>query len=399
MNAQSLKAELPYNGSMLRWARLWRGRSIDEAAEKVGVPPARILAWESNDDTDVPTVRQARILAEFYGRQFLEFFYDEPPAIKESGLVPDFRVGANAADPHGNREILEIQRWAEAQRLNALDLYEDIGEEPPSLPSELTATIDDDVEEVAVAARQALSFTIEQQKRLDGIERRKLPNILRDKMERAGVLVLRRNSLSEWGVSGLCIAAFPLPVIVYSAEAPGRQVFTLMHEFAHVVLRQSAISGTDAVREGQSYEKRVEDWCNRFASAFLIPRAALLELRPLPPTPANRIDDVTLTSIATVFRVSAHAMLIRLVHLGYVHPDYYWTVKLPQFRAQERAWTGGGRSKYWGARVVSALGNLYTSLVLEAWGTGRIPFHHAAEYMGLKNPAHLNDIRQEFGGA
>lgn len=398
MNAES-PLRLPYNGEMLRWAREWRGRSAEEAAQKLSLGPERILAWEGGDPDDVPTVRQARVLADFYGREFLEFFYDAPPEIRESGLIPDFRIDAYAANPHENREILAIQHWAEAQRLNALELFVDIGEDPPAFPTDLIATIDDDAETAAIATRKALSFTIEQQKRMTGDEQRNLPSLLRERMEKAGVLVLRRNDLSEWGVSGFCIAAFPLPIIAYSAESPPRQAFTLIHEFGHVVLRQSAISGTETAREACTYDRKVERWCNRFASAFLIPEAALAELRPRPARPAPQMDDVTLHAVARVFRVSEHAMLIRLVNLGYVEDEYYWTVKLPQFLARERAWKGGGRSAYWASRIVNSLGNLYTGLVLEAWGTGRIPFHHAADYFGLKNPAHLSAIRQEFGGA
>lgn len=399
MNVEQ-STRLPYNGKMLRWAREWRGRSVEESAARVGVTVDRLLAWENPDDADFPTVRQARELAAFYDRAFLEFFYDEPPRIKESGLIPDFRVHRDAPDPHGNREILAIQHWAEAQRLNALDLYDEIGEAPPDFPADLVASVDDDVEDAAVAARKALGITIEQQRRLNSEELRQFPSTLRSRMERLGVLVLRRNDLSNYGVSGLCIVAFPLPIIVFATEAPSRQAFTLMHEFGHVVLRQSAISSADPVRRATSFDRRVEQWCNKFASAFLIPKAALEDLRGPPPAqPAERIDDITLNTVARSFRVSAHAMLLRLVQLGYVEQEYYWGVKLPQFRAQEARWKKGGRSSYWASRVVSSLGNLYSSLVLEAWGTGRIPFHLAADYFGLKNPTHLNDIRQEFGGA
>jgi hypothetical protein len=34
---------------------------------------------------------------------------------------------------------------------------------------------------------------------------------------------------------------------------------------------------------------------------------------------------------------------------------------------------------------------------MEAWGTDRITNHNAAEFMGIKNLRHLNDIRQHFG--
>lgn len=398
MNAETAPL-LPYNGDMFRWAREWRGRTPEAAAARAGVSVERLLAWEAGNTEDRPTVRQARELAAFYDRAFLEFFYDEPPTIVESGLVPDFRVAHDAPDPHENREILAVQHWAEAQRLNALDLYESLGDAVPSFPIGLHGTIDDDVERVAIATREAFGFSIDQQRHMTAEEKKRLPDLLRGKMEQVGVLVLRKNELAQFGVSGLCIVAFPLPIIAYAAEAPGRQAFTLMHEFGHIVLRQSAISGPELDRSAATYGRKVERWCNRFASAFLIPKDALQELRPLPSRPASSIDDATLNAVARSFRVSAHAMLIRLVQLGYVDEEYYWSIKLPQFRREETAWKARGRSRYWASRVVSSLGNLYTGLVLEAWGTGRIPFHQAVEYMGLPSPDHLGAIRQEFGGA
>ena len=398
MNAATA-LHLPYNGAMMRWAREWRGRTIEEAAARINVDADRLRNWESGAIDDQPTVRQARALATFYDRAFLEFFYDQPPTIAESGLVPDFRIAHDAPDPHGNREILAIQHWAEAQRLNALDLLESLGDDPSPFPVELRASVTDDVEEVAIAARAAFGFPIEQQRHMTSEERKRLPDLLRERMERVGVLVFRKNELADFGVSGLCVVAFPLPIVIFATEAPGRQAFTLMHEFAHVVLRQSAISGPDFSNNDATHDRKVERWCNRFASAFLIPAAALAELRPVPDKPAPSIDDPTLNAVARSFRVSAHAMLIRLVQLRYVDEDYYWSVKLPQFRKEEMAWKAGGRSRYWASRIVNSLGNLYTGLVLEAWGTGRIPFHQAVEYMGLPSPSHLGVIRQEFGGA
>jgi len=398
MNAESLHpVDLPYNGAMLRWAREWRGRTIEEAAEKLKIEPDQIRAWE--DEREKPKVREARNLAEFYGRQFLEFFYETEPTIVQSNLIPDYRVHRGAPDPSENREILEVQHWAEAQRMNALDLYEEIGEEPTPFPESLRATTSDDVEKVAERARDTFRFSIEQQKGLKVAEVPTIPSILRSKMEDLGILVLKENALAHYHVSGFTIAQFPLPLIVYTAEAPGRQAFTLMHEFAHILLRETAISGPEKVRVGDTHERKVERWCDRFAAAFLMPRAALVELRGEPTGRQPSIVDAALYELAKAFRVSAHAMLIRLVQLGYVDQDYYWSVKAPQFRAEEDRWEGHGRSAYWGQRIVNKLGNAYTGLVLEAWGTGRIPFHTAADYMGLKNPSHLPIIRQEFGGA
>ena len=395
-----MKAEvaprLPYNGAMLRWAREWRGRSIKDAADRIGVDPQRLRNWEAQVSEDIPTVRQARRLAEYYERAFIEFFYDEPPTIYESSLVPDYR-SHRGSDPQGNRELLAIQHWAELQRVNALDLIEELGDVPPAFPDDLAATLDEDVEYAAVRAREVMGLKLSQQLTYTYKERQQLASILREKMEQVGVLVLRENALTNYGVSGMTIVQFPLPIIVFASEAPARSVFTLMHEFAHIVLRESAISGGDRARDTRTHDRQVEKWCDRFAAAFLVPKVELEQMRPRPTRPYSQIDDITLAAIAKHFRVSQHAMLIRLVDLQHVSPDYYWNVKRPQFLAEEANWKRRGRTKVWASRVWNQLGGLYTNLVLEALGTGKIQSHQAQTLFGVANPIHLDAIKQEFG--
>jgi Zn-dependent peptidase ImmA (M78 family)/DNA-binding XRE family transcriptional regulator len=397
MNAETIQpVDLPYNGKMIRWAREWRGRSVEEAAGKLDVDPEVIRAWENS--TSKPTVAQARKLAKFYGRQFLEFFYDQKPNIVEPELPPDYRLHRGVPDPGQSRELLDIRRWAELQRINALELYESLQEPPPSFPDDLFATIDDDVEDVAEKTREAFAFPLQQQRKLTYDAKRDLPNFLRQEMEGVGVLVLRDNTLSDYGVSGLCMVEMPLPIIVFSTEAPARSAFTLMHEFAHIVLRESAISGTQRERGGAGHARKVERWCDRFAAAFLVPRSALKLLRIKPEKPDESIDDVALGKLAATFKVSPHAMLVRLVDLGYVSADYYWTIKRPQFLAEEANWSGGGRTKIWVSRIWNKVGIRYTGLVLEALGTGRIQPHQAQRYLGVSYPDHVTSIQQEFGG-
>jgi hypothetical protein len=84
------------------------------------------------------------------------------------------------------------------------------------------------------------------------------------------------------------------------------------------------------------------------------------------------------------------------VHLRYVAAKYYWEVKKPQFDKVEREYKRFGRATYYGSRYKSQLGKLYTGLVLEAWSSGRLTNHNAAEFMGIKNFKHLHDIRDNF---
>lgn len=64
------KAELPFNRTIFRWARERRQMDVEEAAERIGTIPEKLDEWERGDA--VPTVRQARVLADVYGRAFLD---------------------------------------------------------------------------------------------------------------------------------------------------------------------------------------------------------------------------------------------------------------------------------------------------------------------------------------
>ena len=358
MNATSAFAGPPFNPTMLRWARERSQRTPEEAAKKLNTRPENIQSWERGDGA--PTVRQARQLADFYERSFLEFFLSEPPRLTEPTLVPDLRTRQGTIVPSDSRELKGIQAWAEAMRENALDLYASLGEAPPLVPEEMHFGFEDSPERAAETSRSLTGPPLSNQVELATSQAPEFPKMLRSSLEARGILVLRDGQLAKFGARGMCLYAEPLPVIVFGPEAPGAQSFTMAHELAHVVLRQSAISGPTASEENQSEISRIETWCDRFAAAYLMPRSALMELWAKPNTPVVALGDDTLQRIASTFKVSRHAMLIRLVHLGYVAPDYYWNVKLPQFQEEERNFKSFGRPKYYGSRFRSACGDLYT---------------------------------------
>ncbi len=394
MKTSKKSAVIPLNYEVLKWARDRMNYAVEEAAQRLNVAPNRILAWESGEAT--PTVKQARKLAAFYDRPFLEFVFKDVPAIPKTELVPDFRFHRGFGADQKSAELIQIQRWAEEVRLNALDLIELLGEEVSSFPKHLFATVDTDVEASSLDARKALGFSVEQQTTLKASERGSLPNMLRRSIEQIGVLVLRTSDLSKANARGLCLFDEVLPVIVYGSEAPGAQAFTLMHEFAHIMLKSSAISGTPRFG-GKFGHKRVEAWCNQFSAAFLMPKSELNQsLGDRPSTPHDTFDDSKLSELSKKFAVSEQAMLIRLVSLGYVQAGYYWKVKRPLFVAQEEKFKGGGRSSYYGSRYRSAHGDFYTGLVLDAWNSGQITNHNAAEFLGIKRLSHLSDIRSNF---
>lgn len=393
-----MAAVLPYNPRVFRWARERSGLPIEEAARRINTNVERVADWESPDAKRRPTVKQARRLAAVYGRPFLEFFAKEVPGIPKVDLVPDFRFHHTPPNQIEIAALEGVQQWAEEQRLNALDLIEMLGEKPPEFPRQLYASLDDGVEESANNAREALGFPIKAQFQLKAAERRQLPDMLRAVFTSCGVLVLKQSGIQRARTRGICLFADPLPVIVYGNEAPGAQAFTLVHEFAHVILQRSAISAGPRFGRAGNEGKKVEGWCNRFAASFLVPAESLTQFLRKPDRPLDQFDDQALSDLAARYAISRHAMLIRLINLGYVNREFYWHTKRPQFLKEEQEYKASFmRSPYYGSRYKNSRGAFYTGLVLEAWESGLISGHNAAEFMGIKNLQHLDDIRRNFG--
>ena len=296
MSPAAARPELPINPNVLVWARERMGLSEEEAAEKVPVKVERLIAWEAKKA--LPTINQARKLAKIYGRPFLEFFAAEIPAIEDVALVPDFRLHRDAPTPKDEAARAEIQGWAETQRLNALDLLDMLGDAPPALPQVLASTVDEPTESAAERVREVIGFTIQEQLDLPVNDKRLIPDRLRARMSDAGILILKRSDIKKLGMRGMCLFSEPLPIIVYGNEAPGAQAFTLAHELGHVALQSSGVSGPAVTGTGVD---RVEDWCNRFASDFLVPRRILADIWPQPDRQMAEVSDDQLYEVARLF--------------------------------------------------------------------------------------------------
>jgi Zn-dependent peptidase ImmA (M78 family)/DNA-binding XRE family transcriptional regulator len=388
------RQEMPLNRDVLVWARDRVGLTQDAAAEAAGFEATQIQEWERGPKT--PTVKQARKLAEVYDRPFLELMSRERPKVKPLELVPDFRMHREEKVPKDHYELLRIQSEAEEVRLNALDLFEMLGTPPPRPPQDFFGQVSDNAEKKAAEVRAILRLSRNDQLSLNSKQKAKgeFVNVIRRAFEAAGILVTRHSGLIQFGARGMCFFAEPLPLIVFSNESAGAQAFTLAHELAHVVLKVSAISG--APGSSAPSAKRTENWCDEFASAFLIPPDALAQFVTKLGSPLDSVEDAKLKELANRFSVSPHAMLVRLVNLGYVKSSYYWNVKRPQFLKEEAAFKARGRSKYYGSRFRAWRGDLYTGLVLDAWSEGMITNHNAAEFMGIKNIEHLDAIRDRY---
>ncbi|MDQ3343952.1 MAG: helix-turn-helix transcriptional regulator [Actinomycetota bacterium] len=112
---------------VLLWARESAGYSVEDAAGKINLSWSQLEAVENGHD--LLTLRQAEMLAKFYGRPLATLFLSEPP-VEEPQDTQFRRLPGAPAPPWPAAMQLLVRRIRERQDA-ATELYEALEEPPP----------------------------------------------------------------------------------------------------------------------------------------------------------------------------------------------------------------------------------------------------------------------------
>ncbi len=120
----------------------------------------------------------------------------------------------------------------------ALDLATDLDDVPPTLP--MRATRGEPVIDVARRIRKLLGVSI--RKQIQWKDEYEALNGWRQAVQDKGVLVFQARGVEVSEMRGFSVADEPMPLIVLNTkDAPNGRVFTLLHEFCHLLLRYGGI--------------------------------------------------------------------------------------------------------------------------------------------------------------
>lgn len=378
---------------LLLWGRTAAGLDVETAAKKASVSPDRLASWERGDAR--PTIRQLRVLANAYKRPIAAFFLPRAPQIPEP--PKDFRrpVGHEPA-AESPRLRLEIRK-AVLRRRAALQLLDLEGKDPPRLTFQLRKDLHP--EAAGERVRDLLGIKLSEQFQW-GTPYEAL-NAWRDAIERTGILVTQMEQIPPSEASGFSLADRPLPVIVANLkDSPRRRVFTLLHEVAHVLLKQGGLCDLDDYSERNQATVEIERFCNAVAAAALVPKSALLaQVR------RHEKDDPTwsheeLRTLASRFGVSQEAILGRLLSLDRTTWDFYRSTA-ERLRSdfddyqRGRATRSGPPSQ--ALLAVATAGPTLAHLVLDGLDRGRITATDASDYLNVQLK-HFPRIQERISG-
>lgn len=385
----------PVTPSVLAWARRSVGASIENAAKKASVTPERLASWETGEAE--PTVAKLRSLADFYLQPLAVFFLSEPPTSLKP--VRDFRKLPSGTDAAWDRRMHKVYRRALMQQATASELLEQEGELRPARLPALRVT--DEAEAAGEAARTALGVSLTDQwswKRAEDSFAGWLKAV-----ESLGVLVLRTSEVPLERMRGFSLSQGDIPVIVINAQdARYGQIFTLAHEFAHLMLREGGLCGLYEPDSGTG--RQIEAWCNATAGSLLMPRPALLEHETLSSPGERDWSDDELTDLSERYGVSREAVLLRLVALGRASRELYaarrqrYLSAYAEHREAEkklrRGTDGGGPPRH--RMVIRDQGKPYVRLVLDAYYRNAITLSSLSTLLDMQTK-HLDKLEKELG--
>jgi len=385
-------ARLRVNPEVVRAAREQANLGLEEAAVYLSkllkrehgepVQVDHLLSWETG--TQLPTELQAEALARVYLVPFVSLFRETPP----HPAIRDFRLGARGKiRPLSYETVEELSRFSQLYALakkvsSALGTLEDV-----SIPERALSSIErpEDVEGIARDVRGWLGITYEEQTAWPN-EAEALARWT-EKLEAVGIFVLQLpmpveecRGASKWERGG------PPAILLSTADTSAGRLFTLVHEFAHLVFKTG--DKTIVCEPIGLPGPREDKFANRFAGAALVPRDLLTPLLPprIPSQTYRLWPESDRQRLRRVLKVSHAVIGIRLVELGIVADAGY------EWRPSRRP-MGGPSRPVW-ERFRRYLGARSVALARQAVSTERITAAEVSRILDIK----VTDAEAIVGG-
>ena len=359
--------------------------TVEDVAERIAKRPDDITNWESGKEA--PTyVQLERLAYEVYKRPIAVFFLPEPPQEhrpqSEFRTLPAFELKNLASDT-----FLHIRK-AHAYQIALAELFDGKNPAERRIWQSCPLNLQDSPVTAAVAIRRELGITLEAQAKWGDDSEALL--CWRQAIESRGVFVFK-NAFKQKEISGFCLRddQFPL-VYLNNSTTKTRQIFSLLHELAHLLFNVNGLSKFDHSYIGRlpQHEKRIEVFCNAVASEVLIPGADFDKQVAGLPHDLSDASDQVFSKLARRYGVSREAVLRRFLDLGRVDQSFYED-KAAEWTAQIKKGKGGD----WYATTGTYISDRMLVEVFSRYFRKQVSSSQAAEYLGVA-PKNLSGLEE-----
>lgn len=369
---------------VFKWARESAKMTKEIAASKVTVSVEKLNEWETG--RSFPTIRQAQNLAKAYKRPFALFFLPDIP--NDFQPLQDFRKPGSKELSTSSifiiREIQQKQAWiSEVNEENNENIVPFVGK----------FSIKDSAIKVAQDILTVLN--------INPLSYRTNNPILEwiDKAESKGIFISRtsfihsRLKLDSNEMQGFAIADNYAPfVFINSDDWNAPQLFTLVHELAHIWIAETGISNDlePSINKGENYNP-IELFCNEVAANALMPEEFI-----------KNLDKKAFENAKEVFKnaktlgVSSFALIIRALNLNLISLNLYKKLKIEadyeyneflkreaEKKARQKENEKNGGPNYFLLQL-NRNSRLFTQTVLDAFRGGYIEPTQASNLLNVK---------------
>ena len=367
---------------VFKWARESAKMTKEIAASKIAVSVDKLQEWESGGS--YPTIRQAQTLAKAYRRPFALFFLPDIPS--DFQPLQDFRKKGSKELSTSSvfiiREIQQKQAWIS-------DVNEENGED--KVPFIGRFSINDN----PVVVAEDILKTLE----VDPLNYKTNNPILEwiDSAEPKGIFISRtsfihsRLKLDSEELQGFAISDYYAPfVFINSDDWDAPQLFTLVHELAHLWIAETGISNDiePSIKKTNEYNP-IELFCNEVAANALMPIDYIKNLE------SNVFENSQeVFKSAKNIGVSSFALLVRALNLKIITLNSYNKLKVQadkdyrDFLQREEEKKKKAKDKKGGPNYfllqLNRNSRLFTQTVLDAFRGGSIEPTQASSLLNVK---------------
>jgi Zn-dependent peptidase ImmA (M78 family)/transcriptional regulator with XRE-family HTH domain len=367
--------------SVLTWARESLGLTVAEVAAKLDKDRETVQQWEHGKSS--PTFAQLEKLAySVYKRPLAVFFLPKPP--KETTPKQDFRTLPDREIKNLSPELRLIIRKAKYNQLVLKQLNDGVNPLESPIHKAFQLRITNNPANTANRLREYLGITKRLQQSFKNSE--DAFNYYRNLLEKNGIYVFQY-PLSEARGFSLMDREFPV-IVLNSKDKPNGKIFSLFHELCHILFNTGGVFRDYYTEELKQNPDRIEIFCNKFASDFLLPTEELLD-EPIVLNHGEKKEwsDDQLQSVANTYKVSKEVVLRKLLEAGKTTQTFYLKMRNVWKEAYQKANETkkpqeGGPSFH--VVNLSHLGKNFVTRVLTSYHTGKITESQVADFLGIK---------------
>jgi len=360
--------------AVLSWARDLCHLSLDAAANKIGISETKLVDWEKGNG--LPSVNQARILANIYKVPLISFWLDTPPSDIKVPRIRDFRKLPGNTPKDLSYNLTIGVRDATNKRELALELALNLKRQIKSFAYSFQTSTS--IAKLSEEIRNILNIHWNEQK--EWKEPRIAFNAIKEKIEALDALVLQYSKIDVSEFRGFSIYFKIMPIIgINRADSYAARTFSLIHEFVHLLFGESSVSNASEIDRTFDPNRKIEQICNEVAGATLVP---LVEFRDALENIGGSAQE-KITAISKLFGVSRETVAMRLFQTNKISSDRLNTL-LSEIRSTYKSQkkVGGFVPPY--QDFVSKAGKPVARLLVENLSKGHITENDFSAYSGLK---------------